>query len=456
MRCLLLAVVLLLNSTLLLAENAGQIGLLNGTVFVIKPSGKRIVVAEGSIIENGDIVVTGNDSKAMVAFTDGGKIALRPNTTFQVAEYHYNTEQPQQDNAVFNLVKGGLRTITGFIGKRGNHDAYRLGNNTATIGIRGTEYMARVCDPSCEDDSAPVKKDKPIVKKLPIAKVVLLRGGATREGGEANDIPKPLAESDMLYLGDTVSTGNSGLVGLLFTDGSRVVIPANASFKLVDYRYSTQNADSNNMLVKLLKGSARIVTGLIGKHNPRSVNYQTNTATIGIRGTDFDMACVSSGSADENNTMATSSVPPTTECDQALVTSVRSGAVEMDSGKGTQRVESGKSGYTDAPAAQPKLLNSNPTLFGDDVPLPDTLKSDTVKEFGAPTTDMSNKGIYVSVIEGKVILQQGVSNLSLSQGQSGYANASGNQVQLLGSTPSGLNYDPFLQNVKFNAFSCGL
>ena len=48
------------------------------------------------------------------------------------------------------MVKGGLRTVTGLVGKRGNQNAYRIGTATATIGIRGSIGDTIVCAPSCE------------------------------------------------------------------------------------------------------------------------------------------------------------------------------------------------------------------------------------------------------------------------------------------------------------------
>ena len=461
----LLGLVLSFVALPIMAAPVGQIGLLVGTVIVTKASGKRIFVAEGSNLDAGDVIVTGSNSKAMLAFTDGGKIALRPNTVFQIAEYQYSAEQPESDGALFQLVKGGLRTITGLIGKRGNKDAYRLGNATATIGIRGTEYLARVCEPEC--DSEQVNKEKagrPIIHTQPIAKVLLLKGEAYREGVVTAGEKKTLAEGDSLYQGDTVSTAATARVGILFTDASRIVLSGNTTFKLAGYNFVAENSPGtdakpnggeSSMLVELLKGSARVVTGLIGKRNPKSVNYRTSTATIGIRGTNFDMSCVASGSA-QGDKMSEDSVAANTECDKAVVTSVREGAVEMDSGTGSQRVEAGKSGYTNAPAASPILLSGNPKLFDDDVPLPDSLSSDTGKHFGTSGQELGNRGIYVSVIEGKVVVQQGSQNLSLMPGESGFANANGKDLQLLSTPPSGVNYDPFLKNVKFDAFSCGL
>lgn len=439
-----------------LAEPVAQIGLLEGTVAVTKANGKRIFVAEGSSLDVGDVVVTGSNSKAMLAFTDGGKISLRPNTVFQIADYQYNAQQPAGDSAFFQLVKGGLRTITGLIGKRGNQDAYRLGNATATIGIRGTEYLARACDESCQAEqvSAKDKAGRPIVRAQPIAKIVLLRGDAYREGVVTSGARKPLEDGDALYQGDTVITSASARLGILFTDASRIVLPGNTVFKLVGYNFAPEDAQASSMLVELLKGSARVVTGLIGKRVPANVSYRTATATIGIRGTNFDISCVASGSAPDSQ-MSESAVAPNTDCDKALVASVREGAIEMDSGKGTQRVETGKSAYTDAPNATPVLLSSNPKLFEDDVPLPDTLTSDTQKQFGS-NGQLANKGLYVSVIEGKVVVQQGGQNLNLMAGESGFANANGKDLELFSTAPAGMNYDPFLKNVKFDAFSCTL
>ena len=42
------------------------------------------------------------------------------------------------------LIKGGLRTVTGLIGKRGDQDSYKIGTSTATIGIRGSTGEQRV------------------------------------------------------------------------------------------------------------------------------------------------------------------------------------------------------------------------------------------------------------------------------------------------------------------------
>lgn len=443
-------------SQVALAAPVAQIGLLQGSVFITKATGKRVFVAEGSNVEAGDLVVTGNDSTAMLAFTDGSKVALRPNSIFQVMEYQYNKEQPAEDNALFQLVKGGLRTVTGLIGKRGNQNAYRLGTATATIGIRGTEYVARVCDGDCSGSTA--KPTDSMLKLNPVAKVVLLKGTAKRSGESTHQEEKVLAKDDVLYQGDRVNTVGGGVVGLLFTDGGRIVIPAGTVFSLESYQYSAEQPEKNNMLIRLLKGSARVVTGLIGKRNPQSVNFRTNTATIGIRGTDFDMACLASGSEQEGALKPDASASSANEgvdCDQAVVTSVREGAVEMENGQGKQRVDTAQSGYADSAGTAPKGLTGKVDLFDDDTPLPGTLDKDVGKAFGSTGTTV-DKGLVVSVLDGKVLITSGTHELPLAPGQTGLSTSAGKEIFLLGAPPVTVGSDPFLKNVRFEAFSCGL
>src|SRR5262245_38130749 len=75
---------------------------------------------------------------------------MRPNTQVRVEQYNFVQDRPQEDNSFLRLVKGGLRTVTGLVGKRGNQDAYKIGTNTATIGIRGSSGEHLECFPNCD------------------------------------------------------------------------------------------------------------------------------------------------------------------------------------------------------------------------------------------------------------------------------------------------------------------
>lgn len=133
-----------------IAASAGQVTHLSGTLSVTRADGSSRILSRRSFVNSGDTLATQRDSYAQINFTDGSTLTLRPRTRMKVENYQFAKEQPQADNSFFRLLRGGLRTITGLIGKRGNKDAYRIGTSTMTIGIRGTSGDTLDCTEDCE------------------------------------------------------------------------------------------------------------------------------------------------------------------------------------------------------------------------------------------------------------------------------------------------------------------
>jgi len=145
-------VILLLTLGTLFALPAwaqGTITHLSGQVSVQKADGKSVPGVAGVQVNAGDTVITGVAGYVRVAMSDGGEMVLRPDSQLKVESYKFVKEAPAEDNFVFSMLKGGLRTITGQISKRGNRDAYKLNTATATVGIRGTQFDLRVCLANC-------------------------------------------------------------------------------------------------------------------------------------------------------------------------------------------------------------------------------------------------------------------------------------------------------------------
>lgn len=126
----------------LLALAQGTVQHLSGTLHVQSADGSIRLLSEKSQVRTGDVVSTERDSYAQIRMTDGGQITLRPNTQMRIEGYQFSDKEPEKDNFVFALLKGGLRAVTGLIGKRVNRDAYKLRTATATVGIRGTDFNA--------------------------------------------------------------------------------------------------------------------------------------------------------------------------------------------------------------------------------------------------------------------------------------------------------------------------
>ena len=62
---------------------------------------------------------------------------MRPNTLVKIDAYSANGDAT--DNSAILLIRGALRSVTGWIGKL-NAKRYRITTPTATIGIRGTDH----------------------------------------------------------------------------------------------------------------------------------------------------------------------------------------------------------------------------------------------------------------------------------------------------------------------------
>jgi len=147
-----------------LADGAGTVTHLSGTLSVQRSDGGVRILSQKSDVNPGDVLTTQRDSYAQINFTDGSSLTMRPNTQIKVEEYKFVQDRPQEDNTFLRLIKGGLRTVTGLVGKRGNQDAYKIGTSTATIGIRGSsgdtiDNTTGGCEgvtPGCEKLSAGV------------------------------------------------------------------------------------------------------------------------------------------------------------------------------------------------------------------------------------------------------------------------------------------------------------
>lgn len=130
------------------AEPAGRVLILQGSAVAVRGA-QEIPLARGTTIESGDLLKVADGSSLQVRFTDESIVALRANTQYKIDDYKLS-EKGDSDKSIFSLLKGGMRTITGLIGKR-NPDNYQMRSTTATIGIRGTHFTAVNCASDCSN-----------------------------------------------------------------------------------------------------------------------------------------------------------------------------------------------------------------------------------------------------------------------------------------------------------------
>ena len=88
----------------------------------------------------GTTIVTGPGALVVLKMDDGGQMVVGQASQFRIVDSAYAQNSPQADRAVFDLVRGALRVITGAIGER-SRGAWSLRVPQMTIGVRGTDFM---------------------------------------------------------------------------------------------------------------------------------------------------------------------------------------------------------------------------------------------------------------------------------------------------------------------------
>ena len=124
---------------------------------------------------------------------------------------------------------------------------------------------------------------------------VAFAAGATTHSvtGEVLLMPAK-GETSQLALGQRVESGamlksSTGSAILRFDDGQLISIAPDTTLTITDYKFNPQKPEEGNFVATLFKGAMRAVTGLIGERNKQNVMIKTSVATMGIRGTDFQL-----------------------------------------------------------------------------------------------------------------------------------------------------------------------
>ena len=135
-----LAVIFSVLATPLWASS-GTVILAKGVVTATNPAKINRVLGKGAPIDEGDVINTANKSFAVIRMLDNSKLTLKPNTTIAIGKF--NAKEGEEEGCI-NLVKGGLRTVTGLIGQR-KPESFNVDTPIASIGIRGTDFITRIC-----------------------------------------------------------------------------------------------------------------------------------------------------------------------------------------------------------------------------------------------------------------------------------------------------------------------
>jgi hypothetical protein len=154
------------------------------------------------------------------------------------------------------------------------------------------------------------------------------------------------AVGDPVYEGESIVTGAGGEIHLDMQDGGYIGVRPGTRMQIVDFK--AEGGSDDGFLLNLVEGSFRAVTGWITRGNRRA-EVSTPTATIGIRGTDYEPLVIPEGSkAGEAGTY----------------NRVNIGETEMRTAQGSVIVKPNQAGFVPHGVARaPRVLARMPTLF---------------------------------------------------------------------------------------------
>ena len=422
--CLVSLLLLSYVTPVLAEEKIGNVVFTRGAVSAQSTGGQVRILGKDAAVYRTDTITTGPKSFAVLSLSDGTRLSIRPNSILAINDY---VDEAGAESATMRLFKGGLRAISGLISKR-DPEAFKVKTAVATIGIRGTEFDARLCESDCVEEVKDIAGEKTVAKSLVIGRVVFIRGQATaaRDGKDA----RALTRGAPLYETDEITTGSNSHAILVFRDRGKVTLKSDSQFKIEKFSFSEQEPEKDASVLRLSKGGMRALTGLMSKRSPDKYKVKTAVATIGIRGTGFDLLWLG---------------PCTTSPDCGLTAAVWQGVITSENDSGSTEIGLNQTARISAVNIAPEFID-NPPVFK--VPRPDNVDVDFDNLFATQTRSGVEPGLYVACYEGHCAMLQDDKELDLGAGEAGFASLDGQQLVRLEQIESFQQHDPYLNTVN--------
>jgi len=150
----------------------GHVAQLDGQAGAIDINGRVQQLKISAAIFEGDRLETEPGARLYIQMDDGAEVHLKENSVLKINEYVITAGYGEGSSSILDLLRGGLRKLTGSIGASALAN-YQVQTGLATIGIRGTEYVIKLC--KLDDCSQTVSRNDPDAK----LHAVVLKGAIT-------------------------------------------------------------------------------------------------------------------------------------------------------------------------------------------------------------------------------------------------------------------------------------
>ena len=165
----------------------GYVARIEGDAVARDLNGRVQQLQINSQIFEGDRLETEMGARIQILMDDGAEVFLKEDSVLKISEYAITAGYDKESSSILDLLRGGLRKITGSIGASALAN-YQLQTGLATIGIRGTEYVLKLCKQ--DDCTQTVSRNDPEAK----LHAVVLKGAITLTTDEEVQILMAMGE----------------------------------------------------------------------------------------------------------------------------------------------------------------------------------------------------------------------------------------------------------------------
>lgn len=385
----------------------GQVSFSRGTCAAQQQGEGARMLAKGADILVGDNIQTAERSFVILEFEDGAKVTVRPNSSFSVKDYNAKSGK---ETAKMELHIGGVRASTGEIANK-RPDNFQINTALGAVNAKKAEYSVRLCKKDCAEENNRVE-EKQSGGQFLAARIVEINGKGFAYNVNNNNQARVLAVGSPVFSKDRINTLNNSHAVLVFKDASRITLQADSEMDISQYSYQ-QEGTKDQALYKLVTGGMRVLTGGIAKTNREDFEVNTRVATIGIRGTGFDLHCENGCLSDLPNEEKPGEVEGGKG--KGLYTHVWQGKIAQTNESGTFEMDTGTSSYIVNSQVQPVSLPEVPGFMQkNESPRPDKVDVKTETLFDT-ATEKTPSGLYVNVHDGQVEVEQITKSLQTAE-----------------------------------------
>jgi len=119
-----------------------------------------------------------------------------------------------------------------------------------------------------------------------VGQVQYTRGAVTMQNMDGSNA-RLIAKDERVQRGEVLKTGPRSFTIVKLNDGTRMTIRPNSSFSVE--QFNPKKDSTATAILRLFRGGMRAITGYISKNNRDGYKVKTGVATLGIRGTEFDV-----------------------------------------------------------------------------------------------------------------------------------------------------------------------